>query len=127
MIESIRSPQDLKALGKNDVTALCGELREEILRAVSAHGGHLASNLGAVEITVALHRVLDAPRDRILFDVGHQCYAHKMLTGRLSGFSALRETDGLSGFPCREESEYDLFTCGHSGSALSAAQGGTQM
>ncbi len=123
MIERIHSPADLASLTQEEIAALCADARAAILEATAAHGGHLASNLGAVELTVALHRVLRAPHDRILFDVGHQCYTHKMLTGRLGGFSALRETGGLSGFPSREESEYDPFTSGHSGASLSAALG----
>ena len=123
MIENIASPADIKDLNDAEIAALCGEIRKEILTAVSKNGGHLASNLGIVETTVALHRVLNTPRDAIVFDVGHQCYAHKILTGRRDGFAALRRTGGMSGFPRREESEYDPFSAGHSGPALSAAIG----
>lgn len=123
MLEKIQSPQDLHALHAEDIPQLCGEIRETILETVSKNGGHLASNLGMVEATVAIHRVFDAPRDRILFDVGHQCYAHKLLTGRGADFATLRTFGGISGFPCREESEFDPFTTGHSGTAFSAALG----
>lgn len=123
MIEKIASPADIKQLNPAEITALCGEIREEILTAVAKNGGHLASNLGIVETTVALHRVFDAPRDAIVFDVGHQCYAHKILTGRRAGFADLRKYGGLSGFPRREESEYDPLSAGHSGPALSCAIG----
>jgi len=123
MIESIHTPADLRALPSEAIPALCGEIRAEILDAVSACGGHLASNLGIVETTVALHRVFDAPRDKIIFDVGHQCYTHKILTGRREAMATLRRCGGISGFPNREESEYDPFTTGHSGSSLSTALG----
>ena len=123
MIEKIASPADIKQLNPAEITALCGEIREEILTAVAKNGGHLASNLGIVETTVALHRVFDAPRDAIVFDVGHQCYAHKILTGRRAGFADLRKYGGMSGFPRREESEYDPLSAGHSGPALSCAIG----
>ena len=123
MLENIHSPADIKHLTPDQIAALCGEIREDILTAVSKNGGHLSSNLGIVETTVALHRVFDTPRDAIVFDVGHQCYAHKILTGRRAGFSNLRKLGGLSGFPRREESEYDPFSAGHSGPALSCAIG----
>ena len=123
MLENIHSTADLKHLTSPEITALCEEIREEILTAVSKNGGHLASNLGIVETTVALHRVFDSPRDAIVFDVGHQCYAHKILTGRRAGFSELRKYGGLSGFPRREESEHDPLSAGHSGPALSCAIG----
>ena len=123
MLENIHSPADIKHLTPDQISALCGEIREDILTAVSKNGGHLSSNLGIVETTVALHRVFDTPRDAIVFDVGHQCYAHKILTGRRAGFSNLRKLGGLSGFPRREESEYDPFSAGHSGPALSCAIG----
>lgn len=123
ILEHITRPADIRGLDGAEIAALCAELREHILDSVAACGGHLASNLGIVETTVALHRVFDAPRDTIVFDVGHQCYAHKMLTGRAGRFGTLRQTGGLSGFPRREESEYDPFTSGHSGASLSAALG----
>ena len=123
MLESIHSPADLRQVPAEAIPELCGEIREEILAAVAENGGHLASNLGVVEMTVALHRVFDSPRDRIVFDVGHQCYAHKILTGRRGGMGTLRRYGGLSGFPNRAESEHDPFTTGHSGASLSAAIG----
>ena len=123
MLENIHSPADIKNLTPAEIAALCEEIRGDILTAVSKNGGHLASNLGIVETTVALHRVFDAPRDAIVFDVGHQCYAHKILTGRREGLAHLRKYGGLSGFPRREESEYDPLSAGHSGPALSSAIG----
>ena len=123
MIENINSPQDIKGLSIRELRTLCGEIREKITDTVSKSGGHLASNLGMVESTVAIHRVFDTPRDVIIFDVGHQCYAHKMLTGRYSSFDTLRKTDGISGFTNIDESEYDSFTEGHSGTSLSQALG----
>ncbi len=119
----IHSPSELKSLPASEIPALCGEIRAEILDAAAENGGHLASNLGVVEMTVALHRVFDSPKDAIIFDVGHQCYAHKIITGRLDGFRSLRRFGGMSGFPSREESEHDPFTTGHSGTSLSSALG----
>lgn len=106
-----------------ELDALAAELREEIIQTVSERGGHLASNLGAVELTLALHYVFDAPEDKLVFDVGHQTYAHKLITGRLQGFHGLRSKDGVSGFPQSEESEYDAFAAGHASTAISAALG----
>ncbi|MBQ4067090.1 MAG: 1-deoxy-D-xylulose-5-phosphate synthase [Clostridia bacterium] len=123
MLEYIRSPKDIKALSDAQVTVLMDELRGEIIRTVAKTGGHLASNLGIVETTVALHRVFNSPGDSIIFDVGHQCYAHKLLTGRRESFSTLRTHGGVSGFTSREESEHDVLTAGHSGSALPIALG----
>ena len=124
LLDTIHSPAELKALPAERIPELCADLREVILDAVSTHGGHLASNLGVVELTVALHRVFSVPTDAILFDVGHQCYAHKILTGRRAALEAgLRQTGGLSGFPNRSESDCDPMTTGHSGSSLSAAFG----
>ena len=117
---------ELKSASLSQLRELCGELREEILATVSRCGGHLSSNLGAVELTVALHRVFDFPRDKIVFDVGHQCYAHKLLSGRASAFGTLRQEGGLSGFPKRGESEYDCYGTGHAGTAISAALGFAQ-
>jgi 1-deoxy-D-xylulose-5-phosphate synthase len=90
---------------------------------VSANGGHLASNLGVVELTIVLHRIFNSPRDKIIWDVGHQAYTHKLLTGRKERFASLRQYGGLSGFTCREESEHDPFTCGHASTSISAALG----
>ena len=114
---------ELKRASPSQLKDICGEIREEILSAVSVCGGHLSSNLGAVELTVALHRVFDFPRDKIVFDVGHQCYAHKLLSGRVGAFRTLRQEGGLSGFPKRGESEYDCYGTGHAGTAISAALG----
>ena len=115
--------KELKSASLPQLNGICEEIRAEILRTVSSNGGHLASNLGAVELTVALHRVFDFPRDRLVFDVGHQCYTHKLLSGRAGRFSTLRRRNGLSGFPKREESEYDSYDTGHAGTAISAALG----
>lgn len=123
MLESIQSPEDLKKLNQEQVNLLCGEIRKELVHTVARTGGHLASNLGIVELTVALHRVFDFRKDRIVFDVGHQSYVHKMLTGRLDRFSTLRQYGGLSGFPRRDESEYDCFETGHASTAISATLG----
>ena len=123
MIEKIKSPQDLKSLSVKELKSLCGEIREKITDTVSENGGHLASNLGIVETTVAIHKVFDTPRDVLIFDVGHQCYAHKMLTGRYDNFETLRKTGGISGFTKSSESEYDTFTEGHSGTSVSQALG----
>lgn len=113
----------LRKMSPSALTALAGQLRGDILHAVAKNGGHLASNLGAVELTIALHRQFDSPRDSILFDVGHQAYAHKLLTGRGDGFEKLRREGGVSGFTTRSESEHDPVTGGHSGAAISSALG----
>ena len=123
LLGRVNSPEDVKALDKKDIELLCGELRDRIVDVTEKNGGHLASNLGAVELTVALHRVFDCPRDHVIFDVGHQSYAHKLLTGRYESFDTLRRSGGLSGFTNREESEYDCFGAGHSSTSLSAALG----
>lgn len=123
LLDGIQSPDDIKTLPPDQLTALCGELREVLIHTVSKTGGHLSSNLGVVELTVALHKMLDLPRDKIVWDVGHQCYVHKLLTGRRDRFDTLRQTGGLSGFPKPEESEYDAFIAGHSSTAVSAANG----
>jgi 1-deoxy-D-xylulose-5-phosphate synthase len=123
LLDSIASPADLKQLDRAELKELSSELRAFIIDSVSRTGGHLASNLGVVELSVALHRVFDTPEDRIVWDVGHQTYAHKILTGRRESMHTLRQTDGLSGFPKREESEYDAFVAGHSSTSISAALG----
>ena len=124
MLNQIKGPADLKRLSIREMEALAGEIREEIVGTVARHGGHLSSNLGAVELTLALHYVFDCPEDKLVFDVGHQSYAHKILTGRLEGFrDGLREEGGLSGFPRPSESESDAFTAGHASTAISAALG----
>ncbi len=119
----VNSPDDVKKLGKEDIPALCTELRDCIVQTTEKNGGHLASNLGVVELTVAIHRVFDCPRDHIIFDVGHQSYTHKLLTERYEGFDTLRQAGGISGFTNRAESEYDCFGAGHSSTSLSAALG----
>lgn len=123
LLSAIHSPDDVKKLPKRELPRLCAEIREKLVETVSKNGGHLASNLGVVELTVALHRVFDSPKDQIVWDVGHQCYAHKLLTGRCGSFSTLRKYGGLSGFtkPC--ESEHDPFGAGHSSTSISAATG----
>lgn len=122
-LAKITSPEMLKALSAAQIPALCEEIREFLVEKVTATGGHLASNLGVVELTVALHRVFNSPHDRILWDVGHQSYVHKMLTGRQELFDTLRIPGGLSGFPTPTESEHDPFGAGHSSTAFSAALG----
>lgn len=123
ILDKINSPADVKALPAGELDTLCAELREFLIDHVSKTGGHLASNLGVVELTVALHRVFDFSEDKIVFDVGHQSYVHKILTGRKERFSTLRRFNGLSGFPKRDESEYDCFNTGHSSTSISAALG----
>lgn len=123
MLERINSSEALKKLENKELLPLCEEIRKEIIDAVSKNGGHLGSNLGIVETVVAVHRVFDTPNDTLIFDVGHQCYAHKLLTGRYDRFSTLRTEGGISGFVSATESEYDPFTEGHSGTSLSQALG----
>ena len=122
----IHTPADLRALPAEAIPALCAEIRETLVETVTNNGGHLASNLGAVELSVAMHRVFDCPRDHFIFDVGHQSYVHKLLTGRYEQFSTIRKGGGLSGFTKRSESEYDCFGAGHSSTSLSAALGFAQ-
>ena len=123
MLERIQSPRDLDAMSYDELNQLAAEIRNELIITVSANGGHLASNLGIVELTLALHRVFRMPEDKILFDVGHQSYVHKMITGRYRQFSSLRSYGGIAGFPKRNESEYDCFETGHASTAISAALG----
>ncbi len=123
ILEDIHYPKDLKKLSKSELHQLADELRTFILNNVSKTGGHLASNLGCVELTVALHYVYDTPNDKLVWDVGHQSYPHKILTGRREQMDTLRQTNGLAGFPKREESEYDTFGVGHSSTSISAALG----
>jgi 1-deoxy-D-xylulose-5-phosphate synthase len=123
LLDTIQFPADLRKLDEAQLPRLAEELRAFLIDSVSQTGGHLASNLGAVELTIALHYVFDTPRDRIVWDVGHQTYAHKILTGRRTAMAGLRQGGGLSGFPRREESEYDAFGTGHSSTSISAAQG----
>lgn len=123
MLEGIKTPRDLDELSYEQLNQLADEIRQEMISTVSSNGGHLASNLGVVELTLALHRVFHAPRDKIIFDVGHQSYVHKLITGRFEIFSTLRRYGGISGFPKRSESEYDSFDTGHASTAISAALG----
>jgi 1-deoxy-D-xylulose-5-phosphate synthase len=123
LLQKVNAPADLRALSRGDLKALAQELRAYVLDSVSKTGGHLSSNLGTVELTVALHRVFETPYDRIVWDVGHQTYPHKILTGRRERMSTLRQFGGLSGFPLRSESEYDAFGTAHSSTSISAALG----
>lgn len=123
MLENIRSPQDIKNMSVKQLNDLAAEIRTKIIGTVSETGGHLGSNLGLVETTLVLHKLFDFPNDKLLFDVGHQCYTHKLLTGRLERFDSLRQSGGISGFTNRFESDYDTLTAGHSGSSISAALG----
>ncbi|HWP68902.1 MAG TPA: 1-deoxy-D-xylulose-5-phosphate synthase N-terminal domain-containing protein, partial [Rectinemataceae bacterium] len=123
MLESIQSPEDVKKLKESELRFLAEEIRQKIIETVKANGGHLASNLGVIELTIALHRVFDSPRDAIVWDVGHQSYTHKLLTGRARLFTRIRKKSGLSGFPKRSESAHDIFDTGHSSTSLSSALG----
>ena len=123
LLDKIDQPSDLKKLDHQQLEQLCAEIRHFLLENISKTGGHLASNLGTVELTVALHRVLETPKDKIVFDVGHQCYTHKLLTGRRKDFDKLRQLDGISGFPNPNESVHDAFIAGHGNTALSLAIG----
>ncbi|MFA5437401.1 MAG: 1-deoxy-D-xylulose-5-phosphate synthase [Candidatus Omnitrophota bacterium] len=123
MLEDINSPQDIRRLRTEELIKLSSQIRQKIIEVVASNGGHLASSLGAVELIVALHYCLNTPFDKIIFDVGHQSYAHKIITGRAKDFSSLRQYGGLSGFPSRGESEFDIFTTGHSANAVSLALG----
>ena len=123
ILPRLQGPGDLRGLSEDQLDALATEIRECIISTVAKTGGHLGSSLGVVEVTLALHRVLESPRDKIVWDTGHQAYAHKLLTGRFDRFGTLRQMDGLGGFPRREESEHDVFDGGHAGTGLSIAQG----
>ena len=123
MIENIKSPEDLKKIEEKDLLLLCQEIRDYIEKVVKQNGGHLASNLGAVELIVAQHRIFNSPTDKIIFDVGHQSYTHKILTGRYESFSTIRKFKGISGFPKSLESPHDAFNTGHSSTSISAALG----
>ncbi len=123
LLDKIDNPADLKGLTKQELEQLAAEIRQELVTTVTANGGHLASNLGAVELTIALHRVFDSPRDKIIWDVGHQSYVHKLLTGRRQRFASIRQYGGLSGFTNRSESEHDPFGAGHASTSVSAALG----
>jgi len=123
LLDKVDSPRDLNGLTATELDALAAEIRQEIIRVVSINGGHLAPSLGTVELTLALHSVFNCPKDRIIWDVGHQSYAHKLITGRRDAFGSLRRYEGISGFPRREESPYDAFGTGHSSTSISAALG----
>src|SRR5262245_56579428 len=123
LLDGIRSPADIKALREEDLPQLAQEVRDELIKVLSQTGGHLGPNLGVVELTIALHRVFDTPRDRFVMDVSHQGYVHKMFTGRLDRFHTMRQFEGLNGFLLRTESEHDCYGAGHAGTALSAALG----
>ena len=123
LLDGIRSPADIKALSEQDLPQLAQEVRDELIKVLSQTGGHLGPNLGVVELTIALHRVFDSPRDRFVMDVSHQGYVHKMFTGRLDRFHTMRQFEGLNGFLLRTESEHDCYGAGHAGTALSAGLG----
>src|SRR6187455_3224387 len=123
LLQTINFPEDLKKLSREQLIQLCDELRQYIIDVVSVHGGHFGASLGVVELTVALHYILDTPTDQLVWDVGHQAYGHKILTGRRDNFYTNRKYRGLSGFPKRSESEYDTFGVGHSSTSISAALG----
>ncbi len=123
LLARVRGPEDVKKLPEDLLPELCAELRAKMVDTISCTGGHLASNLGVVELTVAMHRVFDSPKDQIVWDVGHQSYVHKLLTGRFDRFDTIRQFGGLSGFPKPEESEHDIFATGHSSTSISAACG----
>ncbi|MFC2060791.1 1-deoxy-D-xylulose-5-phosphate synthase [Chloroflexota bacterium] len=123
LLDKIDSLAHLKGLGKQELKQLAAEIRQELITIVTTNGGHLASNLGVVELTIALHRVFDSPRDKIVWDVGHQSYVHKLLTGRRKRFATLRQYQGLSGFTSRSESQHDPFGAGHASTSVSAALG----
>jgi 1-deoxy-D-xylulose-5-phosphate synthase len=123
ILDSIHEPSDVRKLDDEELSTLAMEIRALILETVAKNGGHLGSNLGVVELTLALHKVFDSPRDKIVWDVGHQCYTHKILTGRKDRFGGLRRRGGIVGFPCRDESEHDAYNTGHASTALSAALG----
>ena len=120
VLKTIQCSEDVKKLSGAQLSALCEEIRAKLITHVTQNGGHLASNLGVVELTVAMHRVFDSLQDHMIFDVGHQSYVHKMLTGRADRFDTLRQPGGLSGFPKRDESEHDAFGTGHASTSLSA-------
>ena len=122
-LRDVRGPEDLKDISHAEARGLCNEIRREIIDTVASTGGHLGSSLGVVELTVALHRILSSPTDRIVWDTGHQAYAHKLLTGRLDGFGSLRQLGGVGGFPRRSESEHDVMDGGHAGTGISIAEG----
>ena len=123
VLEGLKDISDIKKLSVEQLGALAGELREEIVSVTRENGGHLSSNLGIVETTLALYRTFDFPKDKIIFDVGHQCYAHKILSGRKEAFRSIRTDGGISGFPDSDESEFDAFTTGHAGTSIASGLG----
>ena len=123
VLDKVNTPEDLRKLTLAEKEKLAEEIRIFILEIVSKNGGHLASNLGVVELTIAIHSIFDTPNDKLIWDVGHQSYVHKILTGRKDKMETLRKLDGLSGFPKLSESEYDVFETGHSSTSISAAIG----
>lgn len=123
LLDRVTGPLDIKNMSQAELLELCSELRSNIISVVSKNGGHLAPNLGVIELTVALHRVFNSPEDKIVWDVGHQSYSHKILTGRFKRFPTIRQYGGLSGFQQPAESEHDAFVTGHAGVALSSAMG----
>src|SRR2546422_7961344 len=123
LLDGIHSPTDIKALREEDLPQLAQEVRDELIKVLSQTGGHLGPNLGVVELTIALHRVFDTPKDKLVFDVSHQGYVHKMFTGRLDRIGTMRQYQGLNGFLLRTESEHDCYGAGHAGTALSAGLG----
>jgi 1-deoxy-D-xylulose-5-phosphate synthase len=123
LLESIATPRDLRDLSQADLETLATEIRDFLVQTCSRTGGHLGPNLGVVELTIGIHRVFDSPRDRIVFDTGHQAYVHKLLTGRRAGFEKLRQEGGLSGYPSQAESEHDIVENSHASTALSYADG----
>ena len=123
LLEQVTGPGDLRDLTDQQLTALASEIRDELVRTCAPRGGHLGPNLGVVELTLAIHRVFDSPRDRVVFDTGHQAYVHKMLTGRARQFDSLRTEGGLSGYPSRDESDHDVVENSHASTSLSYADG----
>src|SRR5260221_5653675 len=123
VLERVQSPRDLRELSKDELLQLCRELREFTVDAVQKTGGHISSSLGTVELSVALHRVFESPRDKLVWDTGHQAYIHKILTGRRGRFDTLRQFGGMSGFLARSQSDHDVFGAGHAGTSISAAHG----
>ncbi|MDP3789825.1 MAG: 1-deoxy-D-xylulose-5-phosphate synthase N-terminal domain-containing protein, partial [Candidatus Omnitrophota bacterium] len=123
LLDKINSPEDLRKMSQEDLPQVAGEIRQEIIDVISRTGGHLASSLGAVELAIAVHYVFNTPKDKVVWDVGHQAYAHKILTGRREAFKNIRQLGGISGFPNRRESEYDVFTVGHSSTSIGSALG----
>ncbi|MBI3187958.1 MAG: 1-deoxy-D-xylulose-5-phosphate synthase, partial [Gammaproteobacteria bacterium] len=121
LLETINSPADLRALPPEKLPQLANELRQFLIRSVASTGGHLSAGLGTIELTLALHYVYNTPHDKLVWDVGHQSYPHKIITGRREQMPSLRQLDGLAGFPKRDESEYDTFGVGHSSTSISAA------